>query len=119
MSPNKPTIFICGQAFVPTKSGLVNSLFKPIAGRTACGTYRVKGNAVILYDLQDAPFAAVINERGMGIAFFFVTCSNDAGKIRYMFGLRDTDAKYLNLPGSLIAQHEAAKAAYDSAKNIV
>ena len=73
--------------FVPAKTGIVGTLFDPVSGRTADGTYKKRRNGVQFFDAKDRPWFFLVankyNER------FFVSTGESNGKIFYAFGLAE------------------------------
>ena len=73
--------------FVPAKVGVVGTLFDPVSGRTADGTYKKRRSGVQFFDAKDRPWFFLVankyNER------FFVSTGESNGKIFYAFGLAD------------------------------
>lgn len=86
-----------GFTFVPHGKA-VDTLFQPIDGRTAAGTYKRTAGGVTFYTLAGEPFAhLVINRQN---ARFFVTASRAAsGRVWYMHALSTPDADRLGLSG--------------------
>lgn len=92
--------------FVPKPSDIVGTLFK--GPTTASGTYEVKRNGVLFYDLPNATFKGVArvflacNENSDP---FFVSCSHHTSKsgrrtLRYMYALCALDELFLDIRGS-------------------
>ena len=83
-------------AFVPHGMA-VDTLFSPIDGRTATGTYKRNAGGVVFYTLDDKPFAYLVTRHR---AQWFVSCGVNAdGHLIYMQGLSDHDAALLGLHG--------------------
>ncbi len=100
MKPNTlPQRLAVGSVYFAANARLlVDSLFN--AGGTASGTFKARERAVLFSDGKDEPFAALVANPGQ--SRFFVSCSRseaDGGRVRYMFGLADSDAIKLGLAG--------------------
>jgi hypothetical protein len=92
--------------FVPKLSDIVETLFK--GPTTASGTYQVKRNGILFYDLRNATF------RGVARVFlacnknsdpFFVSCFHYTSKsrrktLRYMDALCSLDELFLDIRNS-------------------
>lgn len=74
-------------------------LYRPLKDRSGdChGYYSKRKNGILFLDRERQPFAFAVANNKQG--FFFVSCSKDDEKIRYMFGLRDDDAEKLGIAG--------------------
>lgn len=57
-------ITLNGRVFARNKALLTRTLFQPVQGRTACGTFRATKNSLYLHDLQGER-VAFINARGV------------------------------------------------------
>ena len=98
--PNPMTKLITfpnGSCYVRSNRELVNSLFNPINGQTASGTFKVLSNGIRFYKANGEPFLFLVanqhSER------FFVSCSRQPdGRIRYQYSTSSTDEKTLGLP---------------------
>lgn len=92
----KATLQLGSLYFVPSTRALIDTLFQPINGRTAAGTYKRLKGCVLFSRPNGTPFAAlIINQHGER---FFVTASrHEDGKLYYMHGLSDVDKAALGL----------------------
>lgn len=75
-------IDINGTYFLDDTQGIVSSLFNPINGKTASGTYKRYANKVHFYDENERLFACCI-DNGSYSERFFVSASIAGGKARY------------------------------------
>lgn len=94
------TITLFGKVYAATSRGAVESLFR--VGRTVNGTYRLVSGGIVLRDLTGAPRALLTRRDGC-----VVTAHKEGRATRYMYGLTQADATYLNAPQSLSEQHSA------------
>ena len=83
------TLTLNGQLYVASVAGVGRT---EAAGRAVAGTFRRDRLGVRFADRSGAPFAYVKFASGEG---WFVSCSRHEGRVRYMFGLSDRDAKRL------------------------
>lgn len=86
--------------FVPTKSDIVETLFK--GPTTASGTFQVKRNGILFYDLQGTPRVFLVCNKNSDP--FFVSCSyhtSESGRktLRYMHALCTLDKVFLDIRG--------------------
>ena len=116
--PNPMTKLITfpnGSCYVRSNRELVNSLFNPINGQTASGTFKVVSNGIRFYKPNGEPFLFLVanqhSER------FFVSCSSQSnGRIYYNYSTSSTDAKALGLPESSLACYNLASSIWLSMK---
>lgn len=83
--------------FVRTAREAAESLFSPVNGRTAAGTYQVRKHGVLFRDLSGEPVAWLCTHRP---APFLVTASAPAamgGRLRFSHGLASYSARALGL----------------------
>lgn len=103
--------------FVPRKADIVETLFKPINGRTASGYYtRGKGrnrNGINFYYADGTPAVAVINYQNKGREFGFHSFSACPEGIRTMYSICTSDKKRLGIADlGYIASHDLAAAVW-------
>lgn len=104
---------IGNRIFAPSKDAMIETLFRPVNGRTADGHYRIFKGGVQLFDAQGDLFAFLVvnghNEQ------FFVSAVMDNGRAHYMFALSSMDEKELGVEGmGYMEQNEAAMTAAKS-----
>ena len=113
-SMNKLITFPNGSCYVSSNRELVNSLFTPINGQTASGTFKVLSNGIRFYKANGEPFLFLVanqhSER------FFVSCSLHNGQIRYQHSISSIDEKTLGLPESSFARYNLASSIWLSMK---
>lgn len=94
----KPTIVINGRKYAPSLSAFLETLFQ--TNGTASGEYRVLKGGILLLDLQQQPFAFVVNR---GIGKWIVTATRDEkGRTVYMQGLSSLTANRLGMPENML-----------------
>lgn len=86
-----------GLVFVKDTDSVIESLFNPIDGKTAAGTYKRKPNGVLLSDLSGKPRVFLVDNKHN--EQFAVSVSQNDGEIRYMNALCSIDEKWLALDG--------------------
>jgi hypothetical protein len=102
-----------GQYFVKGSDAIVNTLFKPLAGRTASGYYEHKKGKVLFYKPNGTLFAAYVKTSKFdGI----VSAHIIEGKARFMLALCSLDATALGLD---INSHKQHKAFANSLENFI
>ena len=105
-----------GSCYVPSNRELVNSLFAPINGQTASGTFKVLSNGIRFHQANGEPFLFLVANKHS--ERFFVSCSRQSnGQIRYHYSTSSTDAKTLGLPESSIACYNLASSIWLSITN--
>ena len=105
-----------GSCYVRSNHELVNSLFTPINGQTASGTFKVVSNGIRFYKPNGEPFLFLVSNKHA--ARFFVSCSlQQDGLIRYQFSTSSIDEKTLRLPESSIARYNLASSIWLSITN--
>jgi hypothetical protein len=98
--------------FSESKKSLVQSLFKPINGRTSSGTWTKLKNGVLFRDAKGEKRAFLVMNKWKEI--FFVSCYEIEGKTYFMNGLSSKDEEFLGMKGlsyseeSKIAENIAA-----------
>ncbi len=104
---NNPTLIIGEAVFVASKAAVVDSLFRPVNGRTASGFYKTRKTGVAFHKADGALFAFLVcNRHGER---FFVSASTDSGRPRYMFSTSTPDEERLGIAGlGWTAQHDEA-----------
>lgn len=96
-----------GFAFVP-KGRELDTLFQPIDGRTAAGTYQRTAGGVTFYALAGEPFAFLVVRP---VESWFVSCGlNTAGRVFYMHGMADMDAERLGIAAQGWSEQHATAA---------
>lgn len=95
-----------GFAFVP-KGRELDTLFQPIDGRTAAGTYKRTAGGVTFYTLSGEPFAHLVTNRH-GERFFVTASRASDGRVWYMHALSTVDAERLGLAGLTYSEEIAA-----------
>lgn len=96
-----------GHTFARTERLATETLFRPINGMTAAGTFRVRKDGILFSDLTGEPrLYLVANRHGER---FFVSCSRQSdGKTRYMYSTSTLDERAYSFPESLSEQREIA-----------
>ena len=78
------------------KTNFINTLFKPINGKTATGTYEHKQGGLLFRKGNGEPFLMLVCNRWQET--FFVSCHKTSqGKIRFMYGLCSADESFAGL----------------------
>jgi len=85
-----PEIYLCNTAVKATET-----LFRPINGRTASGTFKKLKNQIRFFDLSGKLFAALVKNRHDEI--MLVTAADTGKGIFYSFALSTADEKRLGL----------------------
>lgn len=104
-----------GSCYVRSNRELVDSLFTPLNGQTASGTFKLLSNGIRFYKANGEPFLFLVanqhSER------FFVSCSRQPdGQIRYQYSTSSSDEKTLGLPESSLARYNLASSIWLSMK---
>lgn len=101
-----------GHAFARTPRLAAETLFRPISGRTAYGTYRARSNGILFSDLAGEPrLFLVANRHGER---FFVSCHRDTdGRTRYMHSTSTADERDFSFPESYAETRELARAIWN------
>lgn len=81
-----------GKLLFGTKSELLNSLFKPVEGKTLDGIYKKRKNGVALNRGSGEPWIFLVANR-WGERFFVSAFRGDDGRTRYLHGLTSADEK--------------------------
>lgn len=112
---NPDFLTLNGHAFARTSKLATETLFRPIEGRTACGTYRVRSNGILFSDLAGEPrLFLVANRHGER---FFVSCHRDTdGRTRYMHSTSTTDERAFSFPESYAEGKEIAHTLWNQVK---
>ena len=114
-SMNKLITFPNGSCYVRSNRELVNSLFNPINGQTASGTFKVLSNGIRFYKANGEPFLFLVANKHA--ERFFVSCSlQPDGQIRYQHSISSIDEKTLGLPKSYLACYDLASSIWLSMK---
>lgn len=88
--------------FSENKKSLVQSLFSPINGRTASGTWQKLKGGILFRDPKGEKRAfLVINKWGEK---FFVSCYEQNAKTFYMNALSTKDEEFLGLKGATMSE---------------
>ena len=105
-----------GSCYVRSNRELVNSLFTPINGQTASGTFKVLSNGIRFYKANGEPFLFLVANKHS--ERFFVSCSRQPdGRIRYQYSTSSIDEKTLGLPESSLACYDLASSIWLSMTN--
>ena len=117
--PNPMTKLIAipnGSCYVRSNRELVNSLFNPINGQTASGTFKVLSNGIRFHKANGEPFLFLVANKHS--ERFFVSCSRRPdGRIQYQFSISSIDEKTLGLPKSYLACYNLASSIWLSITN--
>ena len=101
-----------GSCYVRSNRELVNSLFTPINGQTASGTFKVLSNGIRFHTANGEPFLFLVANKHS--ERFFVSCSRQSnGRIRYQFSTSSSDEKTLGLPESSLACYYLASSIWN------
>jgi hypothetical protein len=102
-----------GSYFVEGQKALTDSLFNPLAGKTAAGYYTRHACRVMFHKPSGELFAAFVhNPKFTGL----VTADKFGTKARYMHGLSEVDAKQFGLD---VNDYRVTKAFEESLKPFV
>jgi hypothetical protein len=86
------TITINDNIFTP-KNKMVETLFKPIQGKTASGFYKIKNDGILFFRPSGEHWFFLVANRHD--ERFFVTCGENNGKPFFMHSLCCTEEKQL------------------------
>lgn len=104
-----PDIYFCN-----TTAAATETLFKPINGRTASGTFKKLKNQVRFFDLSGKLFAALVKNRHDEI--LLVSATDKEKGILYSFALTTPDEKRLGFSGlSYIQETELVENLWETA----
>jgi hypothetical protein len=100
--------------FVNSSNAVTETLFRPINGRTASGTFKKLKNQVRFFDLSGKLFSALVkNSRG---EVLLVSATDTEKGILYSFGLTTPDKKRLGFSClSHIQETEAVEKLWETA----
>jgi hypothetical protein len=85
-----PQVYFCNNAAAATET-----LFQPINGRTASGTFKKLKNQVRFFDLSGKLFAALVKNRHNET--LLVSAADTDNGVLYSFALSNSDKKRLGL----------------------
>ena len=103
-----------GSCYISSNRELVNSLFTPINGQTASGTFKVLSNGIRFYTANGEPFLFLVANKHS--ERFFISCSRYNGRIQYQYSTSSSDEKTLGLPKSSLACYTLASSIWLSMK---
>jgi len=104
-----PEVYFCN-----TNENAIKTLFRPINGRTASGTFKKLKNQIRFFDLSGKLFASLVKNRHDEIIFVSATKTEEG--IWYSFSLSTVDEKRLGLSGlSYFEQKELEEKIWETA----
>jgi hypothetical protein len=100
--------------FARTDAALVETLFKPIDGKTASGLFRPRKNGVLFMRPNGEPAAFLAANPGQS-KFWVTAFTGEDGRTRYMFSATDDTKAFLGIGGlGYAAESEQAARAWES-----
>ena len=99
------TVELYDQHYAANDSGVIDSLSKPVNGKTANGTFQITPEGIYLKSLNGKR-SAFVRKDGLGP----VSVSNLSGRTFYAQALSSLDERWLSLPESFLEHVRGAEA---------